>query len=161
MHKFRHSLTIYLVGLLKIWAGFPKVHIDFTILITQYEFFCDSLKNNKEPRFVECTLLTNVSEFHYVTYSTGYIEIYILWTIKFWKLLFNWYDLWHSVHVHVKWQKAILHTWLIRGLRPANERRRYFVTTSLTGWVQALNQLWHMTITIQLIRTTNAQHRAL
>ena len=29
---------------------------------------------------------------------------------------------------------------LILGLRPANERRRYFVTTSLTGWAQALNQ---------------------
>ena len=25
---------------------------------------------------------------------------------------------------------------LILGLRPANERRRYFVTTSLIGWVQ-------------------------
>ena len=29
------------------------------------------------------------------------------------------------------WQPADL------GLRPANERRRYFVTTSLIGWVQA------------------------
>ena len=28
-------------------------------------------------------------------------------------------------------------TGLILGLRPANERRRYFVTTSLSGWVQA------------------------
>ena len=27
--------------------------------------------------------------------------------------------------------------WLNLGLRPANERRRYFVTTSLIGWVQA------------------------
>ena len=26
---------------------------------------------------------------------------------------------------------------LILGLRPANERRRYFVTTSLIGWTQA------------------------
>ena len=26
---------------------------------------------------------------------------------------------------------------LILGLRPANERRRYFVTTFLIGWVQA------------------------
>ena len=26
---------------------------------------------------------------------------------------------------------------LIRGLRPANKRRRYFVTTSLIGWAQA------------------------
>ena len=25
---------------------------------------------------------------------------------------------------------------LILGLRPANERRRYFVTTSLIGWVE-------------------------
>ena len=26
---------------------------------------------------------------------------------------------------------------LILGLRPTNERRRYFVTTSLIGWAQA------------------------
>ena len=26
---------------------------------------------------------------------------------------------------------------LILGLRPVNERRRYFVTTSLIGWAQA------------------------
>ena len=26
---------------------------------------------------------------------------------------------------------------LILGLRPANERRRYFITTSLIGWAQA------------------------
>ena len=29
---------------------------------------------------------------------------------------------------------------LILGLRPANKRLRYFVTMSLIGWVQALNQ---------------------
>ena len=29
---------------------------------------------------------------------------------------------------------------LILGLCPANERLRYFVTTSLSGWAQALNQ---------------------
>ena len=29
------------------------------------------------------------------------------------------------------------HTGLILGLRPANERRRYFVTTSLIGWARA------------------------
>ena len=28
-------------------------------------------------------------------------------------------------------------TGLILGLRPTNERRRYFVTTSLIGWAQA------------------------
>ena len=31
-------------------------------------------------------------------------------------------------------------TGLIQGLRPANERRHYFVTTYLIGWEQALNQ---------------------
>ena len=34
----------------------------------------------------------------------------------------------------------ILYTGLILGLCPANERRCYFVTTSLIGWVQAQNQ---------------------
>ena len=29
------------------------------------------------------------------------------------------------------------YTGMILGLRPANERRRYFVTTSLIGWAQA------------------------
>ena len=33
-------------------------------------------------------------------------------------------------------------TGLTLGLRPANERRRYFVTTSLIGWTQALNHPW-------------------
>ena len=31
---------------------------------------------------------------------------------------------------------------LILGLRPANERRRYFVTTSFIGWMQAWDQPW-------------------
>ena len=38
--------------------------------------------------------------------------------------------------------------WLILGLRPANERRRYFVTTSLTGWVQAYNEPCYMNTAI-------------
>ena len=32
----------------------------------------------------------------------------------------------------------------ILGLRPANERQRYFVTPSLIGWVQAQNQPCHI-----------------
>ena len=35
--------------------------------------------------------------------------------------------------------RFVQETGLILGLRPANERRRYFVTTSLIGWVQAHN----------------------
>ena len=37
-------------------------------------------------------------------------------------------------YVELKWPAD---TGRILGLRPANERRRYFVTTSLFGWVQA------------------------
>ena len=33
---------------------------------------------------------------------------------------------------------------LILGLRPANERRRYKVTPSLTGWAQVENQPWDL-----------------
>ena len=33
---------------------------------------------------------------------------------------------------------------LILGLRPANERWRYFVTTSLIGWAQVKNQTWNI-----------------
>ena len=34
-------------------------------------------------------------------------------------------------------QFSYVYTGMVLGLRPANERRRYFVTTSLIGWVQA------------------------
>ena len=34
---------------------------------------------------------------------------------------------------------CVIFSWLILGLHPANERWRYFVTTSLIGWVQALH----------------------
>ena len=37
--------------------------------------------------------------------------------------------------------RTSISTWLILGLRPANERRRYFVTTSLIGWAQAMYQV--------------------
>ena len=35
---------------------------------------------------------------------------------------------------------AVINAGLILGLRPANERRRYFVTTSLINWAQAYNR---------------------
>ena len=38
------------------------------------------------------------------------------------------------------WWLGFTHPGLIIGLRPANERRRYLVTTSLIGWAQALKQ---------------------
>ena len=45
------------------------------------------------------------------------------------------------------WNQAFLahisHSELILGLRPANERRLYFVTPSLIGWAQAYNQPCH------------------
>ena len=34
-------------------------------------------------------------------------------------------------------EQTLLAKIIILGLRPANERRRYFVTTSLIGWAQA------------------------
>ena len=37
----------------------------------------------------------------------------------------------------------IWYAWLILGLPPANERRCYFVTTALIGWVQAWYQPWY------------------
>ena len=41
---------------------------------------------------------------------------------------------------HYLYHGKLYHTGLILGLRPANERRRYFVTTSLIGWAQATLQ---------------------
>ena len=43
----------------------------------------------------------------------------------------------HVVYVPNQWTLLIHSTGLILALRPANERRRYFVTTSLIGWAQA------------------------
>ena len=50
----------------------------------------------------------------------------------------------HSTHnalgsdPHLNAEARLTYTGLILGLRPANERRRYFVTTSLIGWTQTL-----------------------
>ena len=38
---------------------------------------------------------------------------------------------------HFRTEMLLAIAGLILGLRPANERRRYFVTTSLIGWAQA------------------------
>ena len=38
---------------------------------------------------------------------------------------------------HSKDELHVIYTGLIQGLRPANERRRYFATTSLIGWAQS------------------------
>ena len=44
----------------------------------------------------------------------------------------------HTMYLSISPPDGIHHviTELILGLRPANERRRYFVTTSLIGWAQ-------------------------
>ena len=44
----------------------------------------------------------------------------------------------HPLSMQMSWHLPVLS--LILGLRPANERRRYFVTTSLIGWAQTKNQ---------------------
>ena len=43
----------------------------------------------------------------------------------------------HSVQITIA---EYLYPWLIPGLHPANERRRYFVKTPLISWVQTKNQ---------------------
>ena len=43
----------------------------------------------------------------------------------------------------IHWLGASLKSTLFLGLRPANERRRYCVTTSLIGWAQAKTQRWY------------------
>ena len=47
-----------------------------------------------------------------------------------------------NLRSHIAWSASLnkdpnMYTGLILGLHPANERRRYFVTTSLIGWTQA------------------------
>ena len=59
----------------------------------------------------------------------------------------------YCVHWHLsarsEWTKSqqwctAIKAGLILGLRPVNERRRYFLTTSLIGWVQA-STVWRQT----------------
>ena len=42
----------------------------------------------------------------------------------------------HRLRFETPWRSSDV-TVMYAGLRPANERRRYFVTTSLIGWVQS------------------------
>ena len=51
------------------------------------------------------------------------------------------YELHYIVLLHTVFAKVLAiqgpaEAGLIRGLRPASERRRYFLTTSLVGWAQ-------------------------
>ena len=46
--------------------------------------------------------------------------------------------LYFCVYIYLSYFVALsVYSWLILGLHPANGRRRYYVTTSLIGWVQA------------------------
>ena len=49
---------------------------------------------------------------------------------------------------------------MILGLRPANERRRYFVTTSLIGWAQAWNHHPSISRAVILVRLVVGPHPA-
>ena len=51
-------------------------------------------------------------------------------------LLMQYVDHWVMISPF-KWQFRVYDSGVILGLRPANDRRRYFVTTSRNGWVQA------------------------
>ena len=44
---------------------------------------------------------------------------------------------WKVYHCIITVLEKVGHSGLVLGLRPANERQRYFVTPSLIGWVQA------------------------
>ena len=46
-------------------------------------------------------------------------------------------------YVKMAQKNCCINTGLILGVRPANDRRRYFVTTSLIGWMKASNQPWN------------------
>ena len=66
------------------------------------------------------------------------IMVYITMVMGCWFRQYNTSDeLWGIVNINTR---------LILDLLPANERRRYFVTTSLIGWVQAYNQPYNTSI---------------
>ena len=70
----------------------------------------------------------------------------------------------YAVSCHVSYRIVLINcpslAGLILGLRPASERRRYFVKTSLIGWAQAYSQpcLWDMTVIFKM-SFSNASYR--
>ena len=53
----------------------------------------------------------------------------------------QWQETLHEWCILCDWMLFVICSGLNRRLRPSNGRRCYFVTTSLIGWAQALNQL--------------------
>ena len=65
-----------------------------------------------------------------------------------WQKLWCFRDRWPLIFIVLRDDRSTglgpCNTGLILGFRPANERRRYFVTLSLIGWMQTKNQPWNM-----------------
>ena len=95
--------------------------------------------------YLSCNVLNQISKYviHRWMHIDIYIYIYICVCVCMFVYVYIVYDQWCNMTCYGKFKKIttrntdnIMHAGLILGLLPANERRCYFVTTSLIGWAQ-------------------------
>ena len=59
-----------------------------------------------------------------------------------WDTVYIYIQFWNVAKQELQGWELVKFTGMILSWRPANERRRYFVTTSLIGWAPTYNQPW-------------------
>ena len=148
---YSSSIHNYVAGLRAV-LGFADEYIDHVNNITLGQTVrpCAQLDIGEHLYFdytLQCEAPYNTGRYIYI-YSTqkiylGLAELEVYNTTMGGKILF-WVLLWFTAANFdnipmVTWLSlhGIIMLGLILGLRPANERRRYFGTTSLIGWAQA------------------------
>ena len=123
-------------------------HHDSVLQITEIAFTCcRHFEGQVYKTHFQCKMLQGFWEFPaYIFSATSLAVIHQRFLLNWWSEKIcagNSQKSWHHHAFEIPWYlffKVLLVTaWpsgLILGLRPANERRRYFVTTSLIGWAQ-------------------------
>ena len=133
-HRLRHNRSLHLVK--HVWLCSFDFRAEKNARALQHECSFSSTKS--------CKNLMN-SKFKAQSLNQKYQR----------KFTFSWFSVTFFKHVGLLWPISALDRkqvrgyvffngrcipGLILGLRPANERRRYFVTTSLIGWEQSSHQ---------------------
>ena len=70
-------------------------------------------------------------------YSLFFLKIVCVTDIPLWSVTLLWNKLCFVIHI-----TGVFSSWPILYMRPANERRRYIVTSSLIGWAHTQNDHW-------------------
>ena len=110
-HGFPHKNSV-------LWSFFPGQALVHAVKLP---VICASL--TLIWLFVQQFCLAHSNECHDVILSSCYT------------LAVHLYNQWYPGHTYLSTAYIISISGLILGLRPANERRRYFGTSSLIGWV--------------------------